>query len=161
MNSIATITKTSSKATSYAYDSFNRLSAITSNNKTTSYEYDNYGRLIRENNQALDKTIVYNYNNIGNIIESKIYNYTVTDPTTLLSTKTYEYDYTIKDKLTKYNSTNILYDSLGYPKVYNGYNLIWNKGKLVELSKGSLQTGTEQYTYSYNAYGQRVSNTYL
>ena len=160
MNSIATLTKTSSKATSYAYDSFNRLSAITSNNKTTSYEYDNYGRLIRENNQALDKTIVYNYNNIGNIIESKIYNYTVTDPTTLLSTKTYEYDYSIKDKLTKYNSTNILYDSLGYPKVYNGYNLIWNKGKLVELSKGSLQTGTEQYTYSYNAYGQRVSKTY-
>ena len=29
--------------------------------------YDSFARIVRENNQMLDKTFVYYYNNIGNI----------------------------------------------------------------------------------------------
>ena len=35
------------------------------------YEYDQYGQLTCENNEALDKKLVYEYNNIGNITRVK------------------------------------------------------------------------------------------
>ena len=35
------------------------------------YTYDDYGQLIREDNKILDKTFVYEYNNIGNIVNVK------------------------------------------------------------------------------------------
>ncbi len=40
------------------------------------YEYDTHGQLIRENNKWLDKTLVYEYNGIGNIVSVKTYAYT-------------------------------------------------------------------------------------
>ena len=45
--------------------------SVTKDSKEITYEYDIYGRLIRENNEFLDKTIVYEYNDIGNIISKK------------------------------------------------------------------------------------------
>lgn len=145
----------------YSYDDFGRISSITSNNKTVTYEYDDYGRLIRENNQPLDKTIIYGYNNIGNIVSNTTYAYTVaTNPATLRSSKTYEYDSTQKDKLITFNGTSIPYNALGCPTSYKGYSLSWDKGKLVRLSKGNIQTGQERYIYNYNAYGQRTSKSY-
>ncbi|MGM9631814.1 MAG: hypothetical protein ACI3XL_01820, partial [Eubacteriales bacterium] len=56
----------------YGYDALGRItshsysSASTSDSKT--YVYDSCGQLVRENNKALDKTYMYEYNNIGNII---------------------------------------------------------------------------------------------
>ncbi len=145
----------------YLYDSFDRISSINVNNKVISYEYDDYGRLIRENNQPLDRTFIYSYNNIGNIIGSRTYAYTTsTNPATLKSTKLYEYDEINKDKLISYNNANISYNTLGCPTVFNDYTITWNKGRLVRLFKGSLKEGTEEYIYSYNAYGQRVSKKY-
>jgi len=150
-----------SKSIEYTYDNFDRIASIKMNNKTSSYQYDDFGRLIRENNEALDKTIVYEYNNIGNITSKKVYDYTTAaTPSTLLSNVSYTYDTTQKDRLINFNGTNISYNTLGCPTLYKGYNVTWNKGKLVGLSKGTLQTGTESYSYSYNAYGQRVSKHY-
>ena len=59
-----------SKTTTYTYDTFDRLSSITSNGKTITYKYDDFGRLVRENNESLYKTIVYEYNDIGNSTSS-------------------------------------------------------------------------------------------
>ena len=145
----------------YTYDSFDRISSITSNNKTVSYEYDIYGRLSRENNEFIDKTIIFMYNEIGNIVSIDTYEYTLnTNPTVLCSSKSYTYDSTIKDRLITFNGTTIPYNSLGCPTQYKGYNLTWSKGILKGLSKGTIKTGREGYTYEYNAYGQRVSKTY-
>ena len=36
----------------------------------------------------------------------------------------------------------------------------WSKGKLSRLSSGTLASGTSNYTYTYNAFGQRVAKTY-
>ena len=44
-----------------------RIASVSEGGYTTSYTYDEYGQLIREDNQALDKTIQYEYNEIGNI----------------------------------------------------------------------------------------------
>ena len=43
------------------------------------FVYDSFGQLIRENNQALDKTFIYSYNNIGNITNVKAYAYTTAE----------------------------------------------------------------------------------
>lgn len=44
-----------------------RIASVSEGGYTTSYTYDEYGQLIREDNRALDKTIQYEYNEIGNI----------------------------------------------------------------------------------------------
>ncbi len=153
--------ETSIHAISYQYDSLERITTITIGNKIISYEYDNHGRLIRENNQNLDKTIIYEYNDNGNIEAKRIYSYTVNEiPQTLLSTKTYTYDLIYKDRLITFNNTTIPYNMLGSLTEYNGYSLTWSKGKLIGVSKGNLILGSQSYQYTYNGYGQRISKTY-
>ena len=49
---------------------------------------------------------------------------------------------------------------MGCPTSYGGRTATWSKGRLSKLSSGSLQQGMENFTYSYNAYGQRVSKSY-
>ena len=49
---------------------------------------------------------------------------------------------------------------MGCPTSYDGRTATWSKGRLSRLSSGSLQQGMENFTYSYNAYGQRVSKSY-
>ena len=49
---------------------------------------------------------------------------------------------------------------MGCPTSYDGMSATWNKGKLSRLSSGTLASGTSNYTYTYNAFGQRVAKTY-
>ena len=49
---------------------------------------------------------------------------------------------------------------MGCPTSYDGMSATWSKGKLSRLSSGTLASGTTNYTYSYNGFGQRVSKTY-
>lgn len=145
----------------YTYDILDRISLITKNNKSISYEYDNYNRLIRENNKHLDKTIIYEYNDIGNIVSKKIYNYTLdSTPSSSPITISYTYDSTYKDRLTSYNGKSITYNSYGCLVTYDGYSYGWNKGRLKSYSTGDLKTGTRTYQYTYNAKGQRIKKTY-
>jgi YD repeat-containing protein len=44
-----------------------RIASETAGGYTTTYTYDEYGQLVRENNQALDKSFQYEYNGICNI----------------------------------------------------------------------------------------------
>ena len=44
-----------------------RIASVSEGGYTISYTYDEYGQLVREDNQSLDKTIQYKYNEIGNI----------------------------------------------------------------------------------------------
>lgn len=50
-----------------------------------SYVYDKLGQLTRVNSVAQNKTIVYEYDNGGNILSVKEYAYTTGTPSTLLS----------------------------------------------------------------------------
>ena len=49
---------------------------------------------------------------------------------------------------------------MGCPTSYDGMSATWSKGKLSRLSSGTLASGTSNYTYTYNAFGQRVAKTY-
>ena len=75
-------------------------------------------------------------------------------------TETYEYDTSHPDRLIKYNNTNISYNNIGCPINYNGYNLVWKNGKLTGVDYGTLSSGRHNYTYAYNAQGQRISKNY-
>ncbi len=154
---------------SYTYDALGRITDEVDSTDTSfnnHYIYDSYGRLIQENNKSLDKTYVYEYNESGNIIGAKAYNYTTesVDGVNPISTDSYTYDSTVKDRLTVFKGDAITYDSMGYPiKLVDGsttYTYTWTKGKLTGFSKFSSIGGRHSYTYTYDAYGRRIRKLY-
>jgi len=84
------------------------METITENGKTTKYSYNELNELIREDNLAQNKTIVYTYDVGGNILIKEEYAYTTGTPAT--PTKVYNYEYTDtnwKDKLTSFDGKAI------------------------------------------------------
>ena len=147
---------------SYTYDDLGRIKSdnYTAQSMTEQYKrytYDQYGQLVREDNQALAKTFVYAYNDIGNLTSVKAYNYTQSTPSGSYTTTSFGYS---ADKLTSFGGSSISYNTMGCPTSYDGMSATWSKGKLSRLSSGTLASGTSNYTYTYNAFGQRVAKTY-
>ena len=147
-------------STSYQYDCMDRITSVNNGNPIT-YEYDTYGQLIRENNKILDKTFVYEYNDIGNIISVKTYNYTTEALGAVIDQQDFGYDTTHPDRLTRCGSTDISYNAMGCPVTYDCLNISWTRGKISKLSCGDKLSGTKTYNYNYNAFGQRIGRTYL
>lgn len=153
----------------YVYDSMGRIVSNTYSSKNTTsnyrtYKYDQYGQLVRENNEGFDKTFIYEYNNIGNIVKVKEYDFTLSDtPSGTCTEKSYTYDSTYSDRLTNFNGSAIYYDSMGYPTSYGSHSITWDKGKLTRVHRGSAQLPGSLYTdckLTYDAYGRRLSKSY-
>ena len=142
--------------TSYTYDAMGRIKSI-DNGESITYEYDSYGQLEKETNNILDKTIEYEYNEIGNLLSV-----TTTPFGGTATTTTFTYGNTsYPDRLTRVGSNSIAYNSMGCIASYNSRIYRWERGKLAGYTRES-QTGLpyENCVYTYNAYGQRVSKTY-
>ena len=95
----------------YKYDSFGNLCQITENRHLVAkYAYDSLNRLIREDNKALNRTVLYTYDNNGNIVERCKYEYTskTGEEFSELECEHYSYDYD-GDKLVSYNGENFVY----------------------------------------------------
>ena len=56
---------------SYTYDANGNITSATENKKKVSYVYDGLNRLVRENNELLNKTITYYYDEGGNLREER------------------------------------------------------------------------------------------
>lgn len=137
----------------YAYDNNGNITSVTDGTTQITYQYDGLNRLTRENNQQLNKTITYTYDNGGNILNKKYYAYTTGTLGSVTQTITYTYDNTWKDKLLTYNGgSTITYDAIGNPLSYMGKTLTWQKGR--QLS--TVNNGTATYTYKYDVNGQRI-----
>lgn len=135
----------------YKYDSCGNICEITQNGHIAArYRYDSLNRLIREDNKALNKTVVFTYDINGNITERCEYAYTTKDGEELseLTCAHYGYDYD-GDKLVSYNGADITYNALGNPTNYRGNAITWQYGN--RLTK----FGTT--TFAYNGAGRRVS----
>lgn len=77
------------KSISYTYDANGNIETITENGKVIKYYYDELNQLKIEDNEVINKTIVYEYDLGGNITKKEEYEYTTGTPTN--STRTYSY----------------------------------------------------------------------
>jgi len=121
----------------------------------------------------LDKTVVYQYNNNGNIVGVETYPYTAPDatPTGTPTTETYTYDTTHKDRLTAFGNKAITYNANGEMTSFDGWTYSWSKGKLTTIRqittaasraivKPGLPTSSKTHSFTYNAFGQRTMAQY-
>lgn len=140
---------------SYTYDDNGNIIEINKNNVLRqSYEYDADGQLTRENNLDTNKTVVYTYDNGGNITQKQEYAYTTGSLGTATATINYSYDSTWKDKLTNYNGQSISYDAIGNPTTYRGATATWFGRQMQSYTKGSTAV-----TYKYDSDGLRTQKT--
>ena len=121
-----------------------------------SYVYDDKDQLIRENDQKAGKTLVYTYNDGGNITSKKEYAYTTGTLGTVQATKTYSYGSTAwKDKLTSYDGNSLSYDSMGNLTSDGEWTYTWEHGSQL---LGMTKTGIDA-AFGYNADGLRTQKT--
>jgi len=141
---------------SYTYDQNGNIDTITKGSNVIKYYYNELNELIRENNQILNKTVVYAYDAGGNLLTKVDYPYTT--GTLGTPTKTYSYAYgdaNWKDKLTSYDGKAITYDAIGNPLTYDGWTYTWEAGRqLATMSK----TG-QSLAFKYNDSGIRTQKT--
>ena len=135
---------------------------------------DDLGQLIREDNQELGYTYVYNYDDGGNLVSKVKYNYTSGSLSGKTPIQTYDRSFS-GDKVTNIASEDyygmyisIEYDAVGNPirmwedgfDMY-GYALEWEGRQLVSVGSVSDYTDVATFLeYTYNADGIRTSKTY-
>ena len=119
-------------------------------NTLNQYTYDSNSQLIRENNGEINKTITYEYDLSGNILNKKVYGYTTSETLgTPLEVINYGYE-TSNNQLTTYKGQSISYDAIGNPTSYLGKTMTWNGRELTSINNN---------TYTYSSDGLRRSKT--
>ena len=119
------------------------------------YTYDKKNQLTRHDSKTQNATFVYTYDSAGNIKSVKRYAFTTGAlPSSALETRSYVYDSSWGDLLTKYNGKTIGHDAIGNMTSYNGSTYTWQGRELRKITSGS-----NTYSYKYNADGIRTSKT--
>jgi YD repeat-containing protein len=124
---------TSSTTYGYTYDEMGNITQITKGGVVQQrYEYDDLGQLVREDDRASGNTYVYSYDNAGNLLAKKRYDFTTGTLGTLRFTYSYGYDDSAwGDLLTSYHLESIEYDAIGNPiriGIYNAEEDFWQSG---------------------------------
>ncbi|KYH30465.1 tRNA nuclease WapA precursor [Clostridium tepidiprofundi DSM 19306] len=136
----------------YTYDKKGNIKTITEPRGQILYYYNELNELIQEDNQILNKTIIYYYDKGGNLTRKQEIAYGS-------GTKTnYYYEYNNsnwKDKLTSYDGKAITYDAIGNPLTYDGWTFDWEKGRQLK----SLNGNGYNIDYKYNSSGIRTEKT--
>ena len=123
---------------------------------TTTYVYDSQGQLIRENNQAANRTWTYQYDNAGNIVYKREYAYTTGDLGTPVSVSYREFTApSWGDLMTVYNGTQITYDEIGNPLSDGRWTYQWQHGRQLAGMAGSNGI----WSFTYDADGMRTQRT--
>ena len=112
------------------------------------YAYDSIDRLTREDNKKLGTTVLFAYDNCGNIISRRQTSFTLkTNVEECEFTKTlYSYD---GDKLPSFGTEACEYDAIGNPTTYRGKTVAWAKGRQMTAYDGN--------TFAYDGQGRRIS----
>ena len=126
--------------TQYTYDEENQISTIQKGNQKTRYQYDGLNRLIREDNEELNQTITYQYDEGGNLKFVRKYAYTLNeDLSNPLEEKKFTYSSKWKDQLVKVDNEVITYDTMGRMNKIGNDVLSWNgKGQLTSYKDTSF-----------------------
>ncbi|MDR0850850.1 MAG: RHS repeat-associated core domain-containing protein [Christensenellaceae bacterium] len=135
----------------YDYDDRGNVSEYAAGGNTSKYEYDGINRLKREDNQSLNKTEVFTYDDNGNILTKTVYPFSPNIPTNNLTNgDVIAYTYS-GDKLTLFNGQSCIYDILGNPTTYRGKTLTWERLKNLKSIGGVI--------FDYNVAGLRTRKT--
>lgn len=136
------------------YDISGNISSIKDQDgNETNYLYDKKGQLIRENNKKMNYTMIFEYDNEGNILKRTKYPYSKNQLGNIVFERKYTYSNDAwKDLLSEYNGQKITYDKIGNPIKYCGRNLSWTKGRQLE---SNIKDGVTT-TYQYDANGIRT-----
>ena len=127
----------------------------------TSYNWgsgqnDKANQLIREDNQAANKTWTWEYDNAGNILSRKEYTYTTGELGSATSRVNYTYgNSNWGDLLTAYNGQSITSDSIGNMLSDGTWTYTWKHGR--ELA--AMSDGSDTWEFTYNADGLRTKRT--
>ena len=157
----------------YDYDANGNITGIwrgntsfTNASEKYSYVYDSANQLVRENlyygsGNSSNATITYEYDIWGNLLNKKIYAYTVGTLGTARETVPYAYTNSAwKDQLTSYDGESITYDASGNPTNYLGATLVWEGQRLKSYTPKDASSGrANSYVYSYDENGIRTRKT--
>ena len=144
------------------YDANGNITKIDyGNGQEIRYYYDDLGQLIREDNEITGATVLYEYDNGGNItgIYTMQLDYGTVTPDDADFDVHLSYDDIDEwqDLLTSYNGQTITYDGIGNPlSYYNGtsYSFTWQGRRMITATRGG-----KTYSYTYNNDGLRTSKT--
>ena len=151
--------KNGSDEISYGYDKRGYVTSATKGSIVWKYHYDASGQLIREENPVQQKTLVYQYDEGGNLLEVKSYPMTDSAEPEGSGTveKAFTYGSTWKDQLAAVTmdgkTRTFTYDANGNMLSDGKYTYSWTKGSLLEKVTGD---GLEA-VYTYDASGIRTS----
>ena len=135
------------------------------------YWYDAQNQLVMDQSYGPDGSVTstyYHYDTYGNILYKYVSDMAYPDPPTMHTNVgneetaiTYGYnDITWRDLLTSYDGQSITYDAIGNPlSYYNGqrYTMTWSNDRQLD----EVEVGGKEYTYTYDASGQRMSKTLM
>ena len=135
----------------YKYDSCGNITEIWENGKLAAkYTYDKLNRLIREDNKQRYRTLVFTYDNNGNILSKRDVSFTLKDIESFEDNVGAENLYAYSgDRLMAYGNELCAYDGMGNPKVYRNKSCSWEKGRQLVSYDGN--------TFAYDGQGRRIT----
>lgn len=135
----------------YAYDKMGNIEKVYENGELAiRYQYDALNRLIREDNKVMNKTVLYSYDNNGNMLKQRKFAFTLKDIIDIeeleSEDKVYIYD---GDKLLSFNGEECAYnETTGIQTKYRGKSLGWANRRV------SSYKGIE---FGYDGQGRRIA----
>ena len=141
----------------YTYDEMGNITAVCENGElVVRYTYDDLCRLVREDNKRLNKTVVFVYDNNGNILVRREYNFTLMSQERLAETaetpETFLYAYN-GDRMVSFDGKDCTYNDMGCPTIYLGKSMEWDAyGRLTKI-------GDDEVKFVYDAFGKRIYKT--
>lgn len=141
-----------------SFDNYNRVTAYGLYDYTHFYSYDDVGQLSRADNSEANYSSAYSYDERGNILSRKMYDYTrdSLDGKNAYETQTFSYDNAAwKDRLTAVDGIPLTYDEVGNVTSFGNTQFNWSRGRILD----SITQGNNTYSYIYDHNGIRTSKT--
>lgn len=135
----------------YAYDKMGNIEKVYENGELAiRYQYDALNRLVREDNKVMNKTVLFVYDNNGNILKQRKFIFTLKNAIDIeeldSEDKAYMYD---GDKLLAFNGEECAYnETTNVQTKYRGKSLGWTNRRV------SSYNGVQ---FSYDGQGRRIS----
>jgi len=152
-----TTTATGNSTWYYTYDQNGNITYVDSSAfGDVTYEYDSQGQLLWEYSNVTYYATQWEYDDAGNILSRKVYDYYFDEIDSLYRSDTYSYtDTQWGDLLTGYNGRTITYDGIGNPVSDGIWTYAWQHGRQL----ASMTSGSTTWTYTYNSDGLRTKKT--